>query len=96
MQMMLNKTGWVVSNLDKDASGQTLFASLLVRFTARFQEPHCCIFPNSLSFNLADPGKLSDPEMPQPYLLTGKQCDTKCSIRSTLESTFTKKAATLT
>lgn len=33
--MMLIKTGWVVSNIDKDVSRQTLVASFLVRFTAR-------------------------------------------------------------
>lgn len=29
--------------------------------------------PNTVSLNLADPGKLSDPKMPQTYLLTGNK-----------------------
>lgn len=43
--MIMINTDSVVSNLDKDASGQAFAASVLTRFTARSETLHLCIFP---------------------------------------------------
>lgn len=60
-----DSTGGVVSNLDNNTF-QTDFVCKVFKTTLLH-------LPSTVSLKLADLGKLSDPEMPQPYLLTGER-----------------------
>lgn len=70
--MVLIKTGWVVSNFDKDISGQTL--TFFLQGSLQGYTNHLVLLhlPQTVGFILASSGKQSDPKMSQLYLLCRK------------------------
>lgn len=56
-----------VSSFNKDESGQILAAKLSSKVHREVLKDTLLHLPDTVSLNLADPGKLSDPKMPQPH-----------------------------